>query len=68
MVPKQNEMEIVARAYAYALQGCVLCLIALNSAINVETVLRQPKNPNCMPFITVSQVLLCTCNYKFQIN
>lgn len=38
----------------------LLSLIAWNSAMKVETVLRQPINPNCRPVATVSQLLLFT--------
>lgn len=52
-------------AYAYALQGFLLSLIALNSAMKVETVLRHPKNPSCMPAAAVSKVWLFACTrYK----
>ncbi|KAM2731447.1 hypothetical protein EV2_035105 [Malus domestica] len=57
-------MHIVAMAYAYALQGYLLSLIALNLAMKVETVLRQSRNPNCMPVATMSQVLVFTCTNK----
>ena len=60
-IPNPNEMQMVIKAYAYALQGRSLSLIALNSAVKVETVLRQPKNPSCMPDATVSLVWLFTC-------
>jgi hypothetical protein len=59
-VPKPKETQMVIKAYAYALQGCLLSLIALNSAMKVDTVLRQPKNPSCMPDATVSQVWVFT--------
>ena len=59
-IPKQNEKHIVIIAYAYALQGCMLSLIALNSVAKVETVLRQPNRPNCIPTTTVSQSLVFT--------
>ena len=55
-IPNPNEMQMVIKAYAYALQGRSLSLIALNSAMKVETVLKQPKNPSCMPNATISQV------------
>lgn len=45
-IPKENEMHIVIIAWAYALQGCLLPLIALNSAAKVETVLKLPNRPN----------------------
>ena len=63
-VPKQNEVNMVTMAYKYALQGFLLSLIALNSAMKAGTVLRQPKNPNCMAVATISQVLELT--YKAQ--
>ena len=66
-IPNPNEMQMVIKAYAYALQGRSLSLIALNSAMKVETVLRQPKNPSCMPNTTVSQVWLFTCTKWFKI-
>lgn len=59
-VPKQNEAHIVTMTYAYALQGCLLSLIALNSEMKVETVLRQPKKPNCTPVTMILQVLVFT--------
>ena len=46
-IPNPNEMQTVINAYAYALQGCSLSLIAVNSAMKAETILRQPKNPSC---------------------
>lgn len=63
-VPKPNEVHIVTMAYVYALQGYLLSLIALNSAMKVETVLRQPSNPNCMPVATISHVLVSTCTNR----
>lgn len=53
--PRLKETTIVNVAYVYARHGCLLSLIALNSAMSVDTVLRQPINPNCMPVATVSQ-------------
>ena len=59
-IPKPSEMHIVIMAYAYARQGCLLSLIALNSATKVDTVLKQPRNPSCMPVAMVSQLLVFT--------
>ena len=66
-IPNPNEMQTVINAYAYALQGCSLSLIAVNSTMKAETVLRQPKNPSCMPDATISQVWLFTCTKLFKI-
>ena len=59
-IPKENDKKTVMIAYAYALIGRLLSLIALNSAANVETVLRHPIRPNCSPATAVSQSLVFT--------
>lgn len=54
-VPKTNDTIIVVNAYTYAFQGSTLSLIAPNSAMKVETVLKQPHNPNWIPVATISK-------------